>query len=156
MQLYPGLSWWSSYWCTAQNSLWPSKYLMTCMHRAINDLSHYITVQSYCLQNMGREGVRVWNEKAWKCHLVNCHTIWCLSFSVWLTSLSMAIWVHPYCCKWHYFIFFNLFLKWGKTALQCCVGFWHTTMQISHNHTYVPYLLNPTSHLPPHHTPLGH
>ena len=33
----------------------------------------------------------------------------------------------------------------GKIALQCCVGFCHTTMQLTHNYTYTTSLLN----LPP-------
>ena len=35
---------WSSYRRTPQSSPWPSKYLVTCMQSAINDLSCYITV----------------------------------------------------------------------------------------------------------------
>ena len=38
--------------------------------------------------------------------------------------------------------FLNLFFNWGKIALQCCVGFCHTTMQISHNYTYITFLLS--------------
>ena len=41
--------------------------------------------------------------------------------------------------------FFNLFLIGGAIALQCCVGFCHATMQLSHNYTYITSLLN----LPP-------
>ena len=37
------------------------------------------------------------------------------------------------------------FFFWWKIALQFCVGFCHTTMQISHNYTYIPSLLG----LPP-------
>ena len=41
------------------------------------------------------------------------------------------------------FFFFN----WRILSLQCCVGFCHTVMWISHRYTYVPSLLNlpPTS-----------
>ena len=51
---------------------------------------------------------------------------------------------------WNSFFFFNfIFLKnvfkWRKIALQCCVGFCHTTTQISHNHTCIPSILR----LPP-------
>ena len=49
----------------------------------------------------------------------------------------------------------NLFLIGGW--LQCYVVFCHTSTWISHRYTYVPSLLSllPTSHLPPHITPLG-
>ena len=33
-----------------------------------------------------------------------CHVIFLL---LWLTSLNMTLWVHPCCCKWHYFILFD-------------------------------------------------
>ena len=39
------------------------------------------------------------------------------------------------------------FLNWRIIALQCCVGFYHTSKWISHRHTYVSSLLN----LPPTH-----
>ena len=37
---------------------------------------------------------------------------------------------------------------WRKTALQCCVGFCHTSAWVSHRHMLIPSLLNlpPTSH----------
>ena len=43
-----------------------------------------------------------------------------------------------------------LFFNWRKIALQFCEDFCHTTMQISHNYTYMASLLSPYS------TPLGH
>ena len=46
-------------------------------------------------------------------------------------------------------IIFNLFIfNWGIIALQCHVGFCHTSVGISHRYTHVPHLLNlpPTSH----------
>ena len=56
----------------------------------------------------------------------------------------------PLKCKWvwlclfhyyriHHFFFFN----WRETALQCFIGFCHTTTQISHNYACI------TSRLPP-------
>ena len=44
------------------------------------------------------------------------------------------------------FFFKNLFFNCRKIALQYCVGFWHTTSQISHNYIYVLSLplLTPT------------
>ena len=50
--------------------------------------------------------------------------------------------------------FLNVFFNQGKSALQCCVGFCPTTIQISHNYTYITSFLS----LPilPHPTPLGH
>ena len=41
--------------------------------------------------------------------------------------------------------FFAFIFSWGETALQCCVGFCHTTTQISHNYTVITSLLR----LPP-------
>ena len=46
-------------------------------------------------------------------------------------------------------IFKNLFIfNWRIIALQCCVGFWHTSPRTSHRYTYVTSLQNlpPTSH----------
>ena len=34
--------------------------------------------------------------------------------SVWLTSLSIMIWLHPCCCRWYYFILFH-----GWVAFHC-------------------------------------
>ena len=52
------------------------------------------------------------------------------------------------------FDFLNLFFNQGKIALQCCVCFCPTIIQISHNYTYINSFLS----LPilPHPTPLGH
>ena len=47
-------------------------------------------------------------------------------------------------------IFFN---NWRTAALQCCVGFCHTT-QTGHKYTHVPPSLETPSHPPPHPTPL--
>ena len=54
-----------------------------------------------------------------------------------------------------YYFFISLFFIWRIIVLQCCVGFCHTAMWISHNHIHIPSLLS----LPPacpHPTPLGH
>ena len=37
--------------------------------------------------------------------------------------------------------FLKFIFNWGKIALQCCVGFCFTAMQISHNYTYIISLL---------------
>ena len=42
-----------------------------------------------------------------------------------------------------FFVCFNLFLfNWRVIALQCCVGFCHTSAWTSHMYTYFPSLLN--------------
>ena len=43
------------------------------------------------------------------------------------------------------FLFLKVIFNWRITVLQSCLGFSHTTMQISHKYTYVFSLLN----LPP-------
>ena len=49
--------------------------------------------------------------------------------------------------------FFAFIFSWGEIALQCCIGFCHTT-QISHNYTVITSLLRlPPIPLP---TLLGH
>ena len=44
------------------------------------------------------------------------------------------------------FLLFSLkkkfFLNWRKSALQCCVGFCHTAVKISHNYTSITFLLS--------------
>ena len=37
-----------------------------------------------------------------------------------------------------YLFFFN----WRKVALQYCIGFCYTTMENSHNYTYIPFILS--------------
>ena len=44
--------------------------------------------------------------------------------------------------------------NWRKIALQCCVGFCHTTMRISHNYTSIPFLQSLSPFPPP--MPLDH
>ena len=41
-----------------------------------------------------------------------------------------------------FFLFLNSCFNWRKIALQCCVGFCLTTMWISHNYTYILFILN--------------
>ena len=53
--------------------------------------------------------------------------------------------LHPRDALHKYFLKNNLFFNWRNIALQCCVGFCHTTMQFSHNYTYIASLLS----LPP-------
>ena len=53
------------------------------------------------------------------------------------------------------YVFLNFFFNCRITALQCCDGFCHTTMQISHNYTYITSLGNLPS-LPHPTSPLGH
>ena len=82
-------------------------------------------------------------------HVISCLThsqfrSWhCESHSVCLFVLGL-----------NSFFFFNLFF-WNRFFLQCCVDFCHTTMQISHNYTYIPIVpsLLTYSHpvLPGHH-----
>ena len=38
------------------------------------------------------------------------------------------------------FFFYFLTNFFFLPCLQCCIGFWHTTMQISHNYTHIPSL----------------
>ena len=52
------LSRWSSYIPTAQSSLWPSEYLLMCMHSATNNLSCYMVI--IC---------EMWGERDWTNHL---------------------------------------------------------------------------------------
>ena len=57
------------------------------------------------------------------------------------------------------FYFFKSFwfirISWRLITLQYCSGFCHTLTWISHGFTCVPHP-DPSSHLPPHHIPLGH
>ena len=46
-------------------------------------------------------------------------------------------------------------INWMIIALQCCIGFSHTTMWISQKYTYIPYLLNVLPSTPLRLTPLG-
>ena len=53
----------------------------------------------------------------------------------------------------HFLLIFN----WRIIALQCCAGFWHRTMWISLQYTYVPFFLTLLLiACPPHSTPLGY
>ena len=69
-------------------------------------------------------------------------------------SLVSITFVRGYCLLNCLFIFMNSIFKfifhWRIIALQCCVGFWHTTMCISYKYTFIPFLLDifppPASH----------
>ena len=52
-------------------------------------------------------------------------------------------------------IFFKFIFNWRTIALQCCVGFCHTTMWISHKYTTISFLLSLPLPAAPHPTPLG-
>lgn len=93
-------------------------------------------------------------------------SFFCLKWllSVWLFQSYLSFKTqHRYHCVWKFFQitsglklfvsflisplhlykpfpFLNFIFNWGKTALQCCVGFYHTAVQISRNHTYVTLL----------------
>ena len=89
--------------------------------------------------------------------------IFCVSFISfkcpqcrWKTCVYIYIYEQLFCIWTQGFFFFffcflkNLSFKWRKITLQCRIGFCHTTMKISHNYTYITFLLSlplfPTSH----------
>ena len=49
----------------------------------------------------------------------------------------------------------NYFFNWRIIALQCCVGFYHTTPWVSHKYTNILSLLSLPPTPQPHYTPLG-
>ena len=55
--------------------------------------------------------------------------------------------IRPVCNSLH-LSYLCFFFNWKIIALQCCIGFCHTSAGISHKYTYVPSPLNlpPTSH----------
>ena len=83
----------------------------------------------------------------------NCYLV-CLSFknkdSVFLFSSILRHQHHH-----HFFFrkqaFFNLLFSWREITIQCCIGFCHTAMQISHN--FYRYPLPPQPSSPP---PISH
>ena len=54
--------------------------------------------------------------------------------------------LHPRDVLHKYFL--KLFFNWRNIALQCCVGFCHTTAQFSCNYTYITCLLSLPALLP--------
>ena len=41
-----------------------------------------------------------------------------------------------------FLVYFSFLFSWGIIVLQCCIGFCHTTVSISHKCAYIPSLLN--------------
>ena len=70
------------------------------------------------------------------------------------TSKTFPRSAHMFVVLFFFSLFSHLFFNWRKIALQCCIGFCWTIMQISHNYTHIPSLsglsASPQSH------PLGH
>ena len=80
---------------------------------------------------------------------VGCH---CLLWSKRIDACYYNLLAWGVYCYTEFF-FFNLFIfNWRITALQCCVGFGHTSTRISHRYTYVSLSLDPPSDIPPHPT----
>ena len=46
--------------------------------------------------------------------------------------------------------YLKFIFNWGEIALQHCIGFHLTTMQISHNYTYIIFLWSLPPHSPTH------
>ena len=61
---------------------WPSEYIMTYMCIAINDLHCYVTMQSYCLQNVRWEREDVGQESLTIAILANWHFSTTVNLSV--------------------------------------------------------------------------
>ena len=57
--------------------------------------------------------------------------MWYLSFYFWLTSFSINLYLHPCCCKWHYFCSFYVLVVF------------HCIASKSRSHVNVPHLLYP-------------
>ena len=98
-------------------------------------ISIFFWQEGYCNLNGGKYRIvtylLVWREIAYDVHVFFC------------------------CCCPCSIIILKFIFHWMLIALQCCVGFCHRTMWISHKYTYIPSLLN----LPPsttHATPLGY
>ena len=65
-------------------------------------------------------------------------------FNLWRSEVSLSS-LHFKLETWVFF-FFSLFIfSWRIVALQCCVGFCHTSTWISHRYTYIPSLLSLSS-----------
>ena len=68
-------------------------------------------------------------------------------------SVPVALHLHQH-LVWS--VFFNLFFNWSIIALQCCIRFCWTKVQISYKYTYVPHSWEDTYIQPPPSHPLGH
>ena len=61
-------------------------------------------------------------------------------YSPWGLQRVRHDWVHIHSLRYpHFFIFI---FNWGKIAPQCCISFCRTTVEISHNYTFITSLLS--------------
>ena len=71
-----------------------------------------------------------------------CHMLYscCCFFLIIWKSIKLGNTIN-----YQFYFFLFLFFNWWEIAVQCCIVFCHTTMQIRHIYIYIPSLLN----LPP-------
>ena len=82
---------------------------------------------------------------------ITLYTLCCNLFFSHNISNTFPRSAHMFVVLFFFSTFFpHLFFNWRKIALQCCIGFCWTIMQISYNYTYIPSLLSlpalPRSH----------